>query len=295
MQLILRARGQNAVIDMLRAGDQEVRIGEQSYRPSRLARRVQKLASQMWGDAVTPTLLHERLIFEAYDSNRATARWSDSGSFTPANGATVALGRWNEDATVGIALHELAHEMHLRDGGYDQSENIIREALAILAEREAGLVRGFEREPYYTASNLVAQLCDLRAFSKMPFSKRWEEISALTNDVGLADLVNYYLDKDERIGLRRWLNQFSDNPDRRDLLLNALASCSLRYSLEYRRTLLQHLVRSDPATPLEKLGDVIDAVMTLDRRYPEDDLNKIIAHCFAPIARPKRGLLAFGS
>jgi hypothetical protein len=295
MQLILRANGQNAVMDMLRAGDQEVRVGNESYRPSRLARRVQKLANQMWGTAVTPTLLNERLIFEAYDSNRATARWSDSGSFTPANGATVALGRWNEDATVGIALHELAHEMHLREGGYDYSENIIREALAILAEREAGLIRGFEREPYYTASNLVAQLCDLRSFSKLPFKKRWEEIATLTNDMGLADLVNYYLDKDERIGLRRWLNQFSDNADRRDMLLNALSACSLRYSLEYRRTLLQHLVKSDPATPIEDLGKAIDAVMMLDRRYPEDDLNKIIAHCFAPIARPKRGLLAFGS
>lgn len=292
MQLIMRLNGQNISMDMERSGQQEVQVGEQSYRPARLAGRVRRLAVRMWPE-MPPAVLDTRLSFEALDSRGG--RWSDSGNFTPATGSTVALGRWNEDATVGIALHELAHEMHLRQGGYDDSEGVIREALAILAEREAGLVRGFEREPYYTASNLVAQLCSMRAFSSMAFPKRWAEIAALVNDAGLADLVNFYLDKEERLGLGKWLKRFSENVDRRDALLNVLANCSLRYSLDYRRALLRTLVHCSPDTPANKLYQAVEAVMTLDRRYPDDDLTKIIEFCFAPLVQNRRGLLAFGS
>ncbi|MCU0491589.1 MAG: hypothetical protein MUD01_08375 [Chloroflexaceae bacterium] len=295
MYLMLRVDGQTARVHMDNAGEQNLTVGEYAYRPARMAQRVRKLATKMWGRDLTSDVLDQRLVFEALDGNRAGTRWGDSGSFTPATGSTIALGRWDEDATVGIALHELAHEMHMRQGGYDDSDGVIREALSLLAEREAGLVRTFEREPYYTASNLVTELCELGAFSRMGFGQRWAEVVALTSDTGLADLVNFYLDRDEHLGLTRWLKRFSERMETRDALLNAITTCSLRYSLDYRRALIKSLVRCNPTTPLTRLYEVLDAVMTLDKRYPDDDLSKIIDFCFAPLVQPRRGLLAFGA
>jgi len=293
MQLLLRANGQQVAITMESAGEQVVVVGEHRYRPAHMARRVRKLAGQMWGAVLTPDILDQRLVFEALDNGRAG--WGDSGSFSPRSGSYVSLGRWDEDGSIGIALHELAHEMHMRCGGYDDSDGVLREALSLLAERESGARRSFEREPYYTASNLVDQLSELPAFARQPFAKRWEELTALNSDAGLSDLVNYYLDKSERIGLARWLQRHSDNVDARDALMGKLATTTLRYSLDYRQRLLQNLVRCDPGTSLEQVAYVLDSVATLDRRYPGDDLGRIIDFCFAPHVRQRRRVFALGA
>jgi hypothetical protein len=294
MQLLLRSGGQQMAIDMEKAGDKAVVVGEYSYRPGQIARKVRRLATQMWGDTLLPGILEQRLTFEALDGGVATSPWSDSGSFSPASGSVVTLGRWDEEGSVGIALHELAHEMHMRAGGYDPSDGVLREALSLLAERESGLRRSFEREPYYTASNLIVQLCELPPFARQPFAKRWAEIAELTSDVGLSDLVNFYLDRSERLGLGRWLKRYSPDLELRDALLNRMASTSLRYSLEYRRQLLTLVAQCDGAIQPQQLAYVFDSIATLDRRYPNDDLERIIDFCFAPHARPKRRLFAFG-
>lgn len=293
MHLLMRVNGQKVSLDMERAGDQTLTVGEHRYQPARLARRVRKLATRMWGTFMEPDVLDSRFYFEALEGT-AWSREVDSGNFTPAHGASVTLGRWNEDATVGIALHELAHEIHLRSGGYDASETVVREAVALLAERQAGLVRSFEREPYYTASNLVAQLYVLRAFTRQPFRQSWSDMVTVTTSTGLSDLINYYLDRSEGLGLSRWLQRYSQQVEVRDQLLQALAICSLRYSLDYRRILIRNIVQCSNETPLDRLLHVIDAVMMLDRRYPEDDIGEIINFCFAPLPRPQRRLLAFG-
>jgi hypothetical protein len=69
-----------------------------------------------------------------------------------------------------------------------------------------------------------------------------------------------------------------------------MAACSLRYSLDYRRTLIRNLVRCPAETKLETLLHVIDAVATLDQRYPDDDLERIITFCFEPLVRNRRRL-----
>jgi hypothetical protein len=293
MQLLLRSNGQQAAISMEQAGDQVLVVGEQRYKPAAIARKVRKLATAMWGAALAPEILGERLTFEAPEGGGSAGPWADSGSFSPRSGSYVTLGRWDEDGSVGIALHELAHEMHLRGGGYDASDGVLREAVSLLAEREAGLRRTFEREPYYTASNLVGQLMELPAFSRQPFGKRWDELCQLSNDVGLSDLVNYYLDKSERLGLQRWLKQLGDDLDLRDALLGKLAATSLRYSLELRRQLVVNLVRCEPRTDPAQLAYLLDSIVTLDRRYPGDDLSRIIDFCFAPHVRQRRRLFAF--
>lgn len=294
MQLLLRANGQQAAINMDSAGDQVLMVGEHRYRPAHMARKVRRLTTQMWGATMAPDILNERLTFEALDNGRPAGPWTDSGSFSPRSGSLVSLGRWDEDGSVGIALHELAHEMHLRAGGYDDSDGVVREAVSLLAEREAGLVRSFEREPYYTASNLVTQLCELTAFSYQSFGKRWNELMQINNDAGLSDLVNYYLDKSERLGLSRWLKRTTDSVDLRDALLSKLSVTTLRYSLELRRQLIRNLVRCDPQTSPDQIAYVLDAIVTLDRRYPGDDLGRIIDFCFAPHMRQRRRLFAVG-
>lgn len=294
MQLLLRANGQQVAIDMDRAGNQVLMVGEHRYHPARMARKVRRLTAEMWGAAMAPEILNERLTFEALESSKPSGPWTDSGTFSPRSGSFVSLGRWDEDASIAIALHELAHEMHLRAGGYDESDGVVREAVSLLAEREAGLIRTFEREPYYTASNLVAQLCALPAFTYQPFEKRWQEMMQITSDVGLVDLVNYYLDKSERLGLARWLKRATDSVDLRDALLNKLAVTSLRYSLELRRQLISNLVRCSPRTPPDQVFYVLDAIITLDRRYPGDDLSQIIDFCFAPYHRQRRRIFALG-
>lgn len=294
MYLTLRVNGQTMNLDMEQTGNQVLSVGEYRYRPVRIARRVRKLAMKLWGHNLTPDVLGERLCFEAMDDARIAGSWVDSGIFSPSSGSVITLGKWDENATIGIALHELAHDLHWRHGGYDESEGVVREALSLLSEREAGLIRTFDREPYYTASNLVDQLCSLWSFRSQPFRRRWDELTSITVGTGLADLVNYYLDRDEGLGLARWLRRYSQHVDVREALLNALAACSLRYSLEYRRTLIDHLIRCNHGTPLEQLLQAFESVITLDQRYPDDDLNRIIDFCFAPLTRARRGLFAFG-
>jgi hypothetical protein len=294
MQLLLRSGGQRMAIDMERAGEQTLTVGEYSYRPVQIARKVRRLASQMWGADLAPGILDQRLTFEAMDGGAIGSPWSDSGSFSPTSGSLVSLGRWDEDGSVGIALHELAHEMHMRSGGYDASDGVLREALSLLAEREAGLRRTFEREPYYTASNLISQLCELASFARQPFAKRWSEVVALTNDVGLSDLVNYYLDRSEHLGLGRWLKRYSENLELRDALLNHIAATTLRYSLSYRRHVIERVVSCTGQITPEQMAYVLESIATLDRRYPNDDLDQIIDFCFAPHARQRKRLFALG-
>jgi hypothetical protein len=294
MQLLLRSGGQRVAVDMERAGEQTLQVGEFSYRPSHLARKVRRLATQMWGANLASGILEQRLTFEAFEGSTSMSPWSDSGSFSPANGSVVSLGRWDEEGSVGIALHELAHEMHMRSGGYDESDGVLREALSLLAERESGLLRTFEREPYYTASNLIAQLCELSAFARQSFTKRWTEVAALTTDVGLSDLVNFYLDKSEQLGLGRWLKRYSDNLELRDAVLNHLAVVALRYSLNYRRHLIEQVVRCSRDITPEQISYVLESIATLDRRYPNDDLDQIIDFCFSPHTRQRRRLFALG-
>jgi hypothetical protein len=295
MQLLLRANGQQMAVDMDQAGDQTLSVGEYRYRPARMARKVRRLASSMWGAHMAPEILKDRLTFEALDRTSKGSPWSDSGSFSPRSGSVVILGRWDEDGSVGIALHELAHEMHLRHGGYDHSDGVVREALSLLAEREAGLIRSFEREPYYTSSNLVSQLSELYAFARQPFSKRWAELSDIISDAGISDLINYYLDRSYRLGLEKWLKRYSASVEIREALMAKLAVTTLRYSLEYRQQIIRQLVRCNPELSPNQVVYLLDAIVTLDRRYPQDDLGRIIDFCFAPHIRKRRRLLAFGS
>ncbi|MEI8307246.1 MAG: hypothetical protein WCF99_09295 [Chloroflexales bacterium] len=294
MQLLFRSGGQRVVVDMERAGEQTLNVGEYHYRPTQMARKLRRLARHMWGADLASGILEQRLIFEALDGGAGMSPWGDSGSFSPTSGSVVSLGRWDEDGSIGIALHELAHEMHMRSGGYDNSDGVLREALSLLAERETGLNRTFEREPYYTASNLINQLGEISAFARQSFAKRWAEIVTLNNDVSLSDLVNFYLDRSERLGLGRWLKRYSDNLELRDAILNHVAAVTLRYSLNYRRYFIKRVVRCTNEIAPEQLNYVFESVTTLDRRYPNDDLEQIIDVCFAPHTRQRRRLLAFG-
>ncbi len=294
MQLLMRVNGQKVSLDMEQAGDQVLTVGEHRYQPARLARRVRKFATKMWGNEMGADVLNGRFYFEAMEGPYAWNRMDTGETFTPASGASVLLGTWNEESTIGIALHMLAHELHYRSGSYDESETVVREALALMAERESGLVRTFEREPYYTASNLVEQLYQLRTFTRQPFRQRWAEMVTIASSTDLADMVNYYLDRSEGLGLTRWLQRYSQQVEVREQLLQAIAMCSLRYSLDYRRILLRNIVRCSTDTTLDRLLHVIDAVMMLDRRYPEDDIGEIIDFCFAPLPRSQRKLLASG-
>ncbi len=294
MQLLFRSGGQRMAVDMERAGEQTLNVGEYSYRPTQMARKLRRLAHHMWGSDLAPGILEQRLTFEALDGGTGMSPWGDSGSFSPTSGSVVSLGRWDEKGSIGIALHELAHEMHMRSGGYDNSDGVLREALSLLAERESGLNRTFEREPYYTASNLISQLCEISAFARQSFAKRWAEIVTLNNDVSLSDLVNFYLDRSERLGMNRWLKRYSDNLELRDAILNHIAVVTLRYSLNYRRYFIERVVRCNNEIAPEQLNYVFESVITLDRRYPSDDLEQIIDVCFAPHTRQRRRLLAFG-
>jgi Arc/MetJ-type ribon-helix-helix transcriptional regulator len=292
MYLTLPLDGRVQTVDMEQLPLPELLLGGHRYHPPRMARQVRRHANRLWGRRLPPAALGARLVFDALDDRPASQRLGDSGSFAPHTGSTVSLGAWPEAETIAIALHEVAHEMHLLDGGYDDADSVVREALALLAEREAGMQRLFEREPYYTASNLVDQLLALPLFAGMPFARRWAEISRLQSAEELADLVNYFLDRDHGLGLKGWLRRFDSDLACRDALLSELAACSLRYSLNYRRALIRALVRCDPQTPLARLVDTLEAVTTLDRRYPDDDLEQIIAFCFKPISRQPSALRA---
>jgi hypothetical protein len=299
MRLYMRVNGQMRSLDMEQAGTQTMMVGNHRYHLARLARRVRKLATRMWGPYLEPGVLENRFYFEAMEVFHPRMLRDDGGNFSPGEGAWVVLGKWNEDETVGIALHELAHEMHYRhgQGRYDASDWVVREALALMAERESGLDRThiFTQEgTYHTAINLVAQLYQLRAFTRKPFHQRWAEMIELRFSTDLADIVNYYLDRSENLGLQRWLQRYHSQVEVREKLLQALSECSLYYSLEYRRILIRNLVRCSPDTTLERLFNILNSVTTLDERYPDHDLGEIIDFCFSQLPRTQRRLMASG-
>lgn len=296
MRLFMRVNSQKVTFDMERTAPQTLNIGNHIYQPSRLARTIRKMANRMWGQAIGSGLLDERLYFEVIENSRPWSYGGDGGNFTPADGPSVFLGKWTEHDTACIALHECAHEVHYHDGGYDLSDWIVREALALMAEREGGLDRTeiFVEEPYHTAANLIDQLYQLRAFKRLPFQKRWNDMRQVIESVDLADTVNYYLDRSEGLGLSRWLQRYSQQVEVREELLRVLAYCSLQYSIAYRRTLIRSLVRCKPSTPHERIINVLNAIITLDWRNPEEDMSRIIEFCFAPLHGTRRKLLAFG-
>ncbi len=294
----MRLKGiSNPPLEMEAMGAHSIVVGTFRYQPARIAQRVRRLALRMWGDSLLPGTLEQRIYFDVMDPRtHAWARDVDGGNFSGADGASVILGKWDEDVTVGIALHELAHEVHYRDGRgtYNDSDWVVREALALLAEREAGLQRSFEREPYCTASTFVAQLSMLRAFTRQPFKQRWDELIKITDSIDLADMVNYYLDRSETLGFGRWMSQFSPREDTREQLLRALALCSFTYDLPARRLLLRSITRCHPDITLARLLNVIDAIVEAGRRFPDDSPERIIEFCFAPLPRSPRRRLAFG-
>lgn len=296
MRLLLRLNGQKISVEMENSAPQTLVVGTYTYRPARLAQRLRKIVNKMWGDVMQPGTLDSRLYFEARDGASTWRQHIEGGSFNRADGALVTLGVWDEDSTIGIALHEFAHEIHWQHGGFEASDDIVCEALAIMAERESGLIRDFDNdpEPYYTSSNLIAQLSQLRAFTRQPFRKRWAELCDVTSSASIADMINYYLDRSEGLGLARWLQRYSKDIEVRELLLHQLALCSLRYSLEYRRILIRNVVRSHTNTPLERMINVISAVMQLDWRHPDENIGDIIEFCFAPLRGSRRTLVASG-
>jgi hypothetical protein len=296
MYLYMRLHGQKVHLNMEHESPQSLTVGQYTYQPARLARHVRKLVGKMWGQTIPPDLLQDRLFFEVIEDTRPWGYGGDGGNYTPAEGASVLIGKWNEHDTACIALHEFAHEVHFHGGGYDHSDWVVREAVALMAEREAGLNRThiFTEEPYHTAANLVDQFYQLRAFTRMPFVKRWQEVSTLVESTELADTLNFYLDRSEGLGLSRWLQRYSPDVELREQILLTLASCSLRYSLKYRRLLIRSLVRCPLSTPPDRLINVINAVVTLDWRYPEEDMATIIHFCFAPLHGTRRKVLVPG-
>ncbi len=299
MRLFMRVNGQQVCLTMEHAGEQSLTVGQYRYNLARLARRVRTQATRMWGDYLAPHTLEQRFYFEAMEVAHPRGFRDDGGNFSPSEGAWVVLGKWNEEETVGIALHELAHEIHYGkgNGGYDASDWVVREALALMAEREAGLDRThiFTQEgTYHTAINLVAQLYRLRSFMKKPFRQRWAEMIDLTICTDLSDIVNYYLDKSENLGLQRWLQRYSSSVELREQITHAISACSLYYSLNYRRILIRNIARCSTDIAPERLFNVMNTVTLLDERHPDDDLGEIIDFCFAQLPRTPRRLMASG-
>jgi hypothetical protein len=241
----------------------------------------------LWGFECPPDLLRHRLHFSEELFFNRMIKNEHYGVFNRHTGANICLGLVAEPETCDLIIHEIAHEMHYRQGYYDQSDEYVQEGLAIMTEQEFGR-RTFEFNPHFSAQQLIDQLMELPGFGPLPFLERWEILSKVGGIVQLSYLINRYLDDRDGEQLRTWLDWHCPGPDEARHIANALAQTSQFYALYNRRLLLRRFVQLGNRRLLDRnqihgLVRALGQLRELDQRFPNESLTNLMEHAFSRI------------
>lgn len=242
---------------------------------------------QLWGAECTPDILRNRLHFSEQRFFNRMVKNDHYGIFNRHTGAHVCLGLVDETETSNLVIHEMAHEMHYRQGYYDLSDEYVQEGLAIMTEQEFGR-RSFDFNPHFSGQQLVDQLMELPGFGPLSFVERWEILSKVGGIVQLSYLINRYNDDQDGGQLRNWLDYHCASPEEARHIANALAQTSQFYALYNRRLLLSRFVQLGGRGLLDRnqLHTLVRALLQLrelDQRYPDETLTNLMEHAFAKL------------
>jgi len=255
------------------------------YDFSQILTETRRRVEQLWQIECPADLLRHRLHFSEQRYFNRMVRNDHYGIFNRHTGAHVCLGLVDEAATVNLVIHEIAHEMHSRQGYYELSDEYVQEGLAIMTEQEFGR-RSFDFNPHFTAQQMIDQLLELPDFGSLPFLARWEILSKVGGIVQLSYLINRYTDDHEGGYLRDWLDRHCSGPDEARHLANALAQTSQFYALYNRRLLLRRFVQLGGYGYLNRnqVHFIVRALLQLrelDKRYPDQSLSDLMEQAFS--------------
>ncbi|MEI7554171.1 hypothetical protein [Candidatus Chlorohelix sp.] len=239
---------------------------------------------ELWQIECPPDLIQNRLHFGEEQFMNRYLRGEHYGAFNRSVGSYVGLGLLPEEETYNLVIHEVAHEIHYRDGNYNRADEILRELVAIMAESEYG-IRDFPYEPHYTSQQLLLQLMELPGFGKLPFLERWKIISGVGDVIGISYLVNHYLDDRDGKQLRAWLARQCGTEEQARAILNTLATTTASYALFNRQLVIKRILQIQGLNAPN--GQVVATInrslmnlKNLDRINPGETLSNLINQAF---------------
>jgi hypothetical protein len=256
----------------------QLEVNNFAYNFGEIIEQTRWRVSYLWGFECPPDLIRHRLHFAEEKFFNRMVKNEHYGVFHRHTGAHICLGLVSQEETYNLVIHEVAHEIHYRQGWYNGCDEIVQEAAAIMAEEEFGQ-RDFNWNPHFTSQQLLHQLKELPGFGRLPFGERWEILTRLRSAPQISYLINRYLDETDGGQFRAWLESRVDSADEARPLLNALASATEQYALFNRRLLLSSLSRLR-AWQLPLVTRAINNLKQLDQQYPAESLTNLIQVAF---------------
>ncbi len=238
----------------------------------------------LWGFECPLDLVRNRLHFSEERFFNRMVKNNHYGVFNRHTGAHVCLGLVSQEDTYNLVIHEVAHEIHYRQGWYNGTDEIVQEAVAIMAEEEFD-ERDFDCNPHFTAQQMLRQLKELPGFQRLSFTERWELLIKLRSSQQFSYLINRYLDEADGGPLRAWLGQRVGAPEEARSLVNALAAATEHYALYNRRLVFNRLCQLRGYSTLgnQQVGAVSRALLELkrlDQIHPNEKLATLIDRAF---------------
>lgn len=243
---------------------------------------------ELWEIECPPDLLEKRLHFSEQRYFNRMMKNEHYGVFHRSSGAHVCLGLVDETDTYNLVIHEIAHEMHFRQGGYHSSDEVVQEAIAIMTEEEYG-TRSFDWNPHYTSQQLLHQLKQYPSFDSLSFLEKWDILTQLGTIQQMSFLVNRYVDEANGGQLRSWFNRRLDKPEQARKVLNALATATECYAVFNRQLVINRLIHQYEGwetlsgSQVEQISRSLFRLRDLDQRYPEEMLTNLMEYAFQPI------------
>ena len=287
MRLGLVERGNYKTTDYADLSGYELEVNGFTYNFGRIIEETRRRVDFLWGFECPAELLSTRLHFSEEKFFNRMVKNEHYGIFSRHTGAHVCLGLLAQTETYDLVIHEIAHEIHYRQGYYDGADTIVQEAVAIMAEEEFG-VREFDWNPHFTAQQLLWQLKDLPGFGTQSFLYRWELLTKVRSAQQMSYLINRYLDEADGGQFQSWLNRCCGGVEQSAALLNAVAATSLQYALYNRQLLLARLIEIGgnallSRTQIERLSRAVTELKRLDALRPQESLTNLMNLAFAQV------------
>jgi hypothetical protein len=256
-----------------------------TYDFGRIIEETRHRITELWEMEPPAGMLEKRLHFSEQRYFNRMMKNEHYGVFHRSSGAHVCLGLVDENDTYNLVIHELAHEMHFREGSYNGCDEVVQEAIAIMAEEEYG-TRTFDWNPHYTSQQLLHQLNEYPAFRSLPFLDRWNILTKLGSIQQLSYLVNRYVDEANGGQLRSWFNRRLATPDHARLILNSLATATECFAIFNRQLVINRLTHQYEGwehltgKQVEQISRNLLRLRDLDHRYPDEMLTNLMEVAF---------------
>ena len=256
----------------------QLEVNNFAYNFGEIIEQTRWRVSYLWGFECPPDLIRHRLHFAEEKFFNRMVKNEHYGVFHRHTGAHICLGLVSQEETYNLVIHEVAHEIHYRQGWYSGCDEIVQETAAIMAEEEFGR-RNFNWNPHFTSQQLLHQLKELLGFGRLPFVERWEILTRLRSAQQISYLINRYLDEADGGQFRSWLESRAGSAEEARPLLNALASTTEQYALFNRRMLLSNLSHLR-TWQLPLVTRAVNCLKQLDQQYPSESLANLIQVAF---------------